>query len=175
MLYRKATVADIPAAHTLINEYAARGLMLRRPLMMLYEAVRDFAVAVDESGEIVGVGGLHVMWADLAEIRSLAVRPDVTGRGVGRGLVEFLLDEARSLGLKRVFALTYQPGFFERCGFHVVEKERLPQKVWKECIYCDRFHCCDEVAVLRLLVSPEELAEESQEIPLIPMPNWVKR
>ncbi|MFZ5814704.1 MAG: N-acetyltransferase [Bacillota bacterium] len=175
MLYRKATMADIPAVHQLVNDYANEGLMLRRPIMMLYEAVRDFVVAVDEDGQVVGVGGLHIMWQDLAEIRSLAVKPGLTQKGVGRGIVEFLVEEARTLGLKRVFALTYQQGFFEKCGFSVIQKETLPQKVWKECVYCDKFHCCDEIAMIRWLVPPEEKAEiESMEIPLVPMPNWTK-
>jgi amino-acid N-acetyltransferase len=175
MLYRKATMADIPAVHELVNDYASKGLMLRRPIMMLYESVRDFVVAVDDDGQVVGVGGLHIMWQDLAEVRSLAVKPGLTKQGVGRGIVDFLVEEAKQLGLKRVFALTYQQGFFEKCGFHVVQKETLPQKVWKECVYCDKFHCCDEIAMIRLLVSPEELAgAESMEIPLIPMPNWAK-
>lgn len=175
MLYRKATMADIPAVHELVNDYASDGLMLRRPIMMLYETVRDFVVAVDDEGQVVGVGGLHIMWQDLAEIRSLAVKPGVTKGGVGRGIVEYLLEEARALGLKRVFALTYQQGFFEKCAFTVIQKEALPQKVWKECVYCDKFHCCDEIAMIRWLVPAEEKAEvESLEIPLIPMPNWAK-
>ncbi len=175
MEYRKATVRDIPTVHRLVNDYAAQGLMLRRPLMMLYEDVRDFVVAVDESGEVVGAGALHVMWQDLAEIRSLVVKPGLTGKGVGRGLVAYMIEEARGLGLKRVFTLTYQQGFFEKCGFAVVQKESLPQKVFKECIYCDKFHCCDEIAMIRLLVPEEELIpEEGYEIPLIPMPNFSK-
>jgi amino-acid N-acetyltransferase len=174
MIYRKAVMADIPAIHQLINDYAAQGLMLRRPILLLYESVRDFTVAVDdETGEIVGVGGLHIMWKDLAEIRSLAVRPGLTKKGVGKGLVERLVEEAKEIGLKRVFALTYQQAFFEKCGFTVVQKETLPQKVWKECVYCDKFHCCDEIAMIRLLVPPEELETDfGMEIPLIPMPNW---
>lgn len=176
MLYRKAVMADIPGVHKLVNDYAAQGLMLRRPIMMLYESVRDFVVAIDEeTGEVVGVGGLHIMWQDLAEVRSLAVKPGITKKGVGRGIIEFLVEEARHLGLKRVFALTYQQGFFEKLGFHVVEKESLPQKVWKECVYCDKFHQCDEIAMIRLLVSPEEMkVEVGEEIPLIEVPNWTK-
>lgn len=175
MLYRKATMADIPAIHSLINDYATQGLMLRRPMLMLYESVRDFIVAIDEAtGQIVGCGGLHILWQDLAEVRSLAVHADYKGKGVGRGVVDYLVEEGRKLGLKRIFALTYQQGFFEKCGFSVVQKETLPQKVWKECVYCDKFHVCDEIAMIRLLVSPEELQQESFEIPLIPMPNWQK-
>ncbi|HWI61231.1 MAG TPA: N-acetyltransferase [Symbiobacteriaceae bacterium] len=176
MLYRKATMADIPAIHSLINDYAVKGLMLRRPLLTLYEGVRDYVVAVDEaSGDLLGVGGLHMMWQDLAEIRSLAVSPETTGKGVGRGIVDYLVEEGRQIGLKRIFALTYQQVFFEKCGFHVVQKETLPQKVFKECVYCDRFHCCDEIAVIRFLVPEEELQNAGAfEIPLIPIPNWQK-
>lgn len=174
MEYRKATMADIPAIHQLVNAYATDGLMLRRPIMMLYEAVRDFVVAVDEAGEVVGVGGLHIMWADLAEVRSLAVKPGLTRTGVGRGIIEFLIEEAKALGLTRVFALTYQQAFFEKVGFHVVQKETLPQKVWKECVYCDKFHCCDEIAVIRLLGPVEVVESDSMEIPLVELPNWKK-
>ncbi|MDF2627354.1 MAG: family acetyltransferase [Symbiobacteriaceae bacterium] len=176
MQYRKATMADIPAIHGLINDYALQGLMLRRPMLYLYESVRDFVVAIDEpSGELVGVGGLHIMWQDLAEIRSLAVHPKLKGKGVGKGIVEYLVEEGRQMGLKRIFALTYQQGFFEKCGFDVVQKETLPQKVFKECVYCDKFHCCDEIAMIKYLVPPEELNQSGAfEIPLIPIPTWQK-
>jgi amino-acid N-acetyltransferase len=176
MLFRKATMADIPAVHQLINEYAGQGLMLRRTMLFLYESVRDFTVAEEEeTGTIVGVGGLHIMWHDLAEIRSLAVKADLKSKGVGRGLVEFLLEEGRTMGLKRIFALTYQQGFFEKCGFSVVQKETLPQKVYSECIYCDKFHKCDEIAMIRLLVPPDQLADhDGFEIPLVALPTWQK-
>jgi amino-acid N-acetyltransferase len=175
MQYRKATMADIPAMHTLIQNYAKEGIMLRRPIMMLYESVRDFVVAVDEAtGQVVGCGGLHILWSDLAEIRSLAVHPDFKGRGVGKGIVDYLVGEGEALGLGRIFALTYQQVFFEKCGFHVVQKESLPQKVWKECVYCDKFHNCDEIAVIRFLVPQEQLPDETFEIPLFEMPNWQK-
>lgn len=174
MNIRKATTADIPAIHTLINDYAGEGLMLRRPLMLLYEAVRDFVVAESNSGEVVGTGALHVMWSDLAEVRSLAVAPTTKGKGIGCAIVEYLLQEAAELGLKRVFALTYQQGFFERCGFKVVQKASLPQKVWKECIYCDKFNSCDEIAMIRYLVPEAEYeAEEEPDIPVIDIPLWV--
>lgn len=174
VIYRKATMADVPAMHKLINEYAAQGVMLRRPIMMLYESIRDFALA-EEEGELLGVGGLHVMWQDLAEVRSLAVKPGLVKKGIGRGIVEFLIDEAHALGLKRVFALTYQQVFFEKMGFAVVKKETLPQKVWKECVYCDKFHCCDEIAMIRYLVPPEAIESDSDlEIPLVDVPNWIR-
>jgi amino-acid N-acetyltransferase len=176
MIYRKAVMGDIPQIHTIVNAYAAEGLMLRRSIMVLYESVRDFLVAVDEqTDEVLAVGGLHMMWQDLAEIRSLAVKSGTTKKGLGKGIVDALVEEAKALGLKRVFALTYQQGFFEKCGFHVVKKETLPQKVYKECVYCDKFDACDEIAVIKFLVPVEELDDvDSFEIPLIAMPTIVK-
>jgi len=176
MIIRKAIMADVPAMHTLINEYAATGVMLRRPIMLLYESVRDFVVAIDEqTNEVIGVGGLHVMWMDLAEVRSLAVKQGTVRKGVGKAVVDYLVDEARAMGLKRVFALTYQQAFFEKCGFTVVQKESLPQKVWKECVYCDKFQACDEIAMILPLVPPDEMPEESVfEIALVEKPNWAK-
>lgn len=172
MLYRKATMADIPAIHQLIQDYASQGIMLRRPLMLLYESVRDFVVA-EEDGRVLGTGALHVLWNDLAEIRSLAVHPDVKGRGIGRGIVAFCIGEAEAIGLKRVFALTYQQAFFEKCSFHVVKKETLPQKVWKECIFCDKFNSCDEIAMIRYLVPEDQVAETApDEIPMVDIPLW---
>jgi amino-acid N-acetyltransferase len=171
--YRKAVMADIPAIHKLINDYAAEGLMLRRPIMMLYEGVRDFVVALDEAGQVVGCSALHVMGTDLAEVRSLAVAPSTKGKGVGRAMVDFCVEEAKQLGLTRVFALTYQQAFFEKCGFHVVKKETLPQKVWKECVYCDRFHACDEIAMIRYLVPGAEVPTDL-ELPVIDLPVFAK-
>jgi amino-acid N-acetyltransferase len=172
--YRKATMADVKAMHDLINEYAGQGVMLRRPLMLLYESVRDFTVAV-EDGRLLGTGALHVMGHDLAEVRSLAVMPGLVGKGIGRGIVETLIAEANALGVARVFALTYQQAFFEKMGFEVVKKESLPQKVWKECVYCDKFDCCDEIAVIRYLAPRESLQPDADlELPLIATPNWVR-
>lgn len=174
MQIRKATMADVPAIHRLIHLYAQQGLMLRRPLMLLYEQVRDFAVAV-EGDRVVGCGGLHILWHDLAEIRSLAVDPECQGKGVGRQMVEFLVAEAAALGIRRVFALTYQQAFFAKCGFRVVKKETLPQKVWKECVYCDKFHACDEIAMIReLWPAAEPEPDPAGEIPLVAIPLWVK-
>jgi amino-acid N-acetyltransferase len=170
VIFRKATLADVPYIYKLVNDYARQGLMLRRPLMQLYESVRDFSVAQSTTdGQVVGAGGLHILWHDLAEIRSLSVQPDRLGRGIGRGLVNFMLEEARQLGVARVFAFTYNRAFFEKCGFVVVKKETLPQKVWKECIYCDKFHHCDEIAVIRYLLPPQE---PEKEIPLVDVPQW---
>jgi len=111
--------------------------MLARPRGMMYEFIRDFTVA-EENGVVIGAGALHIMWEDLAEIRALAVAPEFTNKGIGRAMVNTFNQEARKLGIPKVFSLTYQQGFFEKCGFHPVSKDVLPHKVWN----------CDENAVL---------------------------
>lgn len=146
MIIRKARLTDVEEIHQLVNNYAEKGLMLSRPRSMLYEYIREFAVA-ETDGEIVGTGALHIMWADLAEIRAVAVKENYMGQGVGRKLVEYFLQEARELGIPRVFTLTYQPEFFQKMGLAVVDKNNLPQKVWKECINCPKFPNCDEICL----------------------------
>lgn len=146
LIIRKAKMCDIEEVHQLINDYAENGLMLARSRSMLYEGIREVTVA-EENGRLVGAGMLHVIWEDLAEIRALAVKPDVQRMGIGRKLIEEFLAEARELKISRIFALTYQPGFFVRCGFRIVPKESLHQKMWRECINCPKFPNCDEEAV----------------------------
>jgi len=145
-MVRMARIADARAIHQLLLHYAQQGQMLSSSLAEIYEFIRDFYV-YEEAGEVAGTVRLHVSWEDLAEIRSLAVREALAGRGVGRQLVSACLDEARELGLKRVFALTYKPGFFARLGFAEIDKSELPQKIWRDCIKCAKFPECDEIAV----------------------------
>lgn len=145
-MIRHARIADARAIHQLLLVYAQQGQLLGRPLADIYDAIRDFYV-YEEDGVILGTGALAICWEDLAEIRSLAVAPGQQGKGVGRRIVESCLIEARELGLKRVFALTYQPDFFKRLGFHDIEKSELPQKVWGVCINCVKFPDCDELAL----------------------------
>lgn len=145
-MIRKATIADVRSIHKLLIEFANAGMMLSRSLSDLYEAIRDFYVW-EENGTIVGTVCLHICWEDLAEVRSLAVDKDFSGRGIGKKLVEVCLDEARELGLKRVFALTYQDAFFGKLGFVVIEKSELPHKIWGDCIKCPKFPECDEIAM----------------------------
>ncbi len=145
-MIRRARIPDARAIHQLLLGYAQQEQLLGRSLVDIYDALRDFHV-VEEQGEILGVGALQICWEDLAEIRSLAVRPGLAGRGIGRQLVEACLAEARLLGLKRVFALTYQPRFFERLGFVEIEKSELPHKIWTDCIHCVKFPDCDEIAL----------------------------
>lgn len=126
--------------------YANAGMMLSRSLSDLYETIRDFYVW-EENGEIVGTVCLHICWEDLAEVRSLAVDKSQEGRGIGRKLVDACLNEARQLGLRKVFALTYQEVFFNKMGFKVIEKSELPHKIWGDCIKCPKFPECDEIAM----------------------------
>lgn len=144
---RKATTEDVPAIQRLVNGYADRDLMLPRSLSQLYENVRDFHV-VEERGEVVACGALHVSWKDLAELKSLAVAEHHQKKGFARSIVAACISEARSLGVARVFALTYVPEMFERLGFSRIEKALLPRKVWTECVYCPKFQGCTEVAVI---------------------------
>lgn len=143
---RKACLNDVEEMYQLVNKYASDGLMLSRPRSLLYECIRDFVIA-EKDGQIVGTAALHILWADLAEVRALAIRNDMQKTGIGRHLVEYCLREARDLGLPRVFTLTYQPGFFQKLGFRVINKEAMPQKVWTECINCPKFPNCDEVCL----------------------------
>ena len=147
MIFRKAKITDVEAIHALITHYADRGLMLARPRSLLYESLREFTVAVDQA-QVVAAGSLHIIWEDLAEVRALAASPGYTGRGIGRKLVKMFLDEAKDLAIPHLFALTYQQEFFAKCGFRVVPKESMPQKVWKECVNCPKFPNCEEVAML---------------------------
>lgn len=163
-----ARVTDVPAIAELIRPFAERDLMLPRPLPQLYDTLRDFRVAraldahAQPSGALVGCVALHVFDAELGEIKSLAVADAAQGSGLGSALVQQALADAATLGLPRVFALVLRVGFFERLGFRVVDKAELPQKVWGECIYCPKFHRCDEIAVVREL-SPEQSPERSLE------------
>ena len=139
--------------HALINGFAAKGLMLAKSRHHLYENIRDFWVAElcepQGASVLVGCGALHIIWGDLGEIRSLAVDERFQNGGVGRLLGEALLREANALKLPRVFALTYQQAYFERLGFHLVEKTAMPHKVWGECMDCPKFPNCDELAMIK--------------------------
>lgn len=145
-MIRKAVLQDARQIHRLLLTYAKDGLVLSRSLMEIFEAIRDFYVFVDRE-KVVGAAALNICWEDLAEVRSLVVDENFSGRGIGRHLVQACLDEARALGIGRVFALTYQQAFFEKLGFTVIEKSELPQKIWGDCIKCAKFPECDEIAL----------------------------
>jgi amino-acid N-acetyltransferase len=147
LLPRKATVEDVVRLQKLIATFAVRDEMLHRSLNELFENVRDFCV-IEENGEIIACSGLHVTWDDLAELKCVAVAISSQGRGFGKAVVDFCLAEARDLGLRRVFTLTYKPEFFARRGFVTVDRNSLPHKVWGECIKCHKFPNCNEVAMM---------------------------
>ena len=153
MKVRKARLSDVAEMHRLVNFYADRSEMLHRPLSELYEDLRDFFV-VEADGAVVGCGALHINWADLAEIRSLAVAEEWKGRKVGALVVKACLSEARELGIDTVFALTYQPGFFQKVGFTATDVNEMPRKVWGECFKCPKFPHCDEKAVVYRFGAP---------------------
>jgi amino-acid N-acetyltransferase len=153
---RKAEIGDAQAIHDLINLYAQRGDMLPRTMGEVYENLRDFFVAraVERNhgvADFMGCVALHIVWSDMAEVKSLAVPEDVQTRGLGSRLVEAAVAEARDIGLQRVFALTYRPAFFERLGFVQADVMTLPRKVWNECYRCPKFPSCNEIALVREL------------------------
>jgi amino-acid N-acetyltransferase len=141
---------DIPPILDLINGYAAKGVMLPRTEFEMSEAIRDFTVVMLDN-RLVGCGALHFYSPALAEIRSLAVAEQAKTHGVGRRLVKALVQEAKEYELDAAFAFTYVTEFFQKVGFHVVERGVLPLKAWKDCLRCPKFQACDEIAVLRIL------------------------
>jgi len=146
-MIRKARMSDVKAIQKLIADYARKGDMLPRSLSDIYENLRDYFVFEDD-GDVVGSAAIHIMWEDLAEVRSLAVQDGKMRRGVGTQLVEACISEAIVLGIARVFALTYKPEFFERLGFQRVDKAELPHKIWTDCLKCAKFPDCDEIALV---------------------------
>ena len=151
----------MPAIYELIRTFADRKLMIRRSLGELYESIREFVVAVDEEQRIVGCAALHVFWQDLAELKCLAVSERVQGLGVGRRLVEACREAAEELELEAVFTLTYVPEFFEKSGYHRIEKSELPHKIWNECVRCPLFPNCHEIALVRPVVVESAAARDT--------------
>jgi amino-acid N-acetyltransferase len=147
-------VGDVTAIHALLRESAEKRQLLPRALTHLYRHIRDFYVAERGNGRLAACCGLAVIWEDLAEICSLVVENSLRRQGIGRRIVRLCLDDAVALGVRRVFALTYQELFFKDLGFVEVDKDILPQKVWADCIHCPKYPDCDETAVL-LHLDPE--------------------
>ena len=167
---RPAVVADAKPIMTLVNELAVKQVMLPRSPASVIENIRDFAVA-EVDGRFAGCGALAVTWTDIAEVRSLAVAPELQHLGIGKLLVDVLVADARRLGIPRLFAFTYVPGFFEKMGFVVCAHDDLPHKVFNDCMHCPKFQACDEIAMERVLdpvASPTKLFGKPQRA--IPMP-----
>jgi amino-acid N-acetyltransferase len=156
---RPARVGDVPAIYELIRTFAERKLMIRRSLGELYESIREFLVATDEDGKVIGCAALHVFWEDLAELKCLAVAENLQGRGVGRRLIEACWDAAQELEIKSVFTLTYVAEVFEKCGFHRIDKAELPHKIWNECVRCPLFPNCHEIALIRSVGDDPQVVE----------------
>jgi amino-acid N-acetyltransferase len=147
---RKAAMHDIAPILELINSYAGQGIMLPRTEFEMSESIRDFSVGM--AGErLAGCGALHFYSPTMGEIRSLAVHENWKTHGVGRRLIEILVEEAMAYNLDAVFVFTYVPEFFRKMGFAEVERGELPLKAWKDCLRCPKFHCCDEIAMVRIL------------------------
>jgi len=150
---RPAKVGDAPGICELINYYAERGRMLHRSLESVYDSLREFIVA-ERDGRVVGCVAVDVFWADLAEIKSLAVAPRQRRKGIGSLLVSEALADAGRLGISKVFSLTYETEFFARHGFEIIDRDMLPEKVWRECIACPKADACDEIAMIKMLKDP---------------------
>lgn len=152
VICRKALSKDVDALYVLIQDYAAKGIMLPRSKEALARNIDTFVVAQDE-GQLIGCGSLCRLGTDLVEIRSLGIVDGYKGKGVGSQLVDILIEEARRLKIPKVMALTYEAKFFQKNGFQIVDKEIFPEKVWTDCINCPKQHCCDEIAVLKVIES----------------------
>lgn len=147
----KANPIHIESIAQIIQYYAEQGIMLPRSEKVIEQQLEDFVVAKVD-GMVVGCGSLTRLGTDLVEIRSLGVKPEYKGKGIGRQLVESLVIEADKRKIPKVMALTYESNFFERLGFSIVSKDIFPEKVWKDCIYCSKQNSCDEIAVLKQIV-----------------------
>lgn len=170
---RKAMMRDIPALLELINSYAAEGIMLPRTEFEISENIRDFTVIYAKS-QLLGCGALHFYTPTSGEIRSLAVAKSARKQGVGALLMEALEKEAINNDLHSIFAFTYVAGFFSKLGFKEVDRGLLPLKVWKDCLTCSKFQCCDEIAVLKGLRAdtvPALFLTSGQELVQLPNPK----
>jgi len=146
-LVRPAAISDVPYIHHLLEIYAAQGNLLPRTMSEMYRHLRDFFV-IEINGKIAACGALEIFTESLGEIRSLVVDDELKAQGLGRLLVQRIIEEARTIGLTRLMALTYVASFFHKLGFKTVPKETLPEKVWGICVKCYKFNNCDETAVL---------------------------
>ncbi len=146
----RARVSDATSVHQMISHFADKGEILPRALSEIYEDIRDYFV-VRKGGQVIACAALHVTWVDLAEIRSLVVDEKEQSQRIGSLLTQACLEEAKELGIPRVFCLVRKPTFFEKHGFQLIDKTELPQKVWAECYRCPKFPDCDEVALIRQL------------------------
>lgn len=162
-MIRTAKPSDVPRIQQIISSHAELGKMLFKNYAQLYEDLRDFAV-YEEAGKVIGCVAVGIIWADMAEVRSLAVDEAYRGRGIGKALVLWCVDDARRMGIRKLMSLTYEKSFFEKLDFVVVDKDTLPLKVWTDCVRCPKNLACDEIAMVREL-SDVPMLEAPQAIP----------
>jgi len=146
-MIKKASIEDVDQIKTLIDFYAGKSRMLSRSLSYLYEHVREYVV-YNEGGLVIGCAALHIDWKDLAEVKSLAVDPRYLNKGIGKALLSACIDEARHLGILQLYTLTLETDFFMKNGFKRIQKEKLPMKIWGECMHCNKYPDCDEEALV---------------------------
>ena len=151
MIIRQATITDVHTISSLVNYYARQDRMLFRSMANIYKNLLSFMVA-EENDKVLGCCTLEVIWADLAEIKSLAVEKEQNSRGIGKALIKSAIEKAKQLHIARLFALTLEPAFFEKLGFEEISKQKLPMKVWKDCAECPKQDHCDETAVIIRIV-----------------------
>jgi amino-acid N-acetyltransferase len=147
---RNARLADASAISRITEGYAGAGIMLKRPVENIIEHIRDFFVA-DYKGRVIGCCAIAFYTVKLAEIRSLAVLDEFRSKGIGRLLVEKAEAVLTEEGVKEVFVLTLNPGFFSKMGYKQIEKEYFPQKIWRDCTNCPKLMACDEIAMVKTL------------------------
>ena len=147
-MIRKAVIGDAEKIYSLIHFWAKKRKVLKRSLNAIYEDIRDFWI-YENKGKIIGCCALHIVgWQDMAEIKSLVVAKTQQGKGIGTKLVKKCLAEAKTLGIKQIFALTFVPKFFKNLEFKTIDKNQLPHKIWSDCVNCFYFPNCDEQAVI---------------------------
>jgi amino-acid N-acetyltransferase len=147
MKIRDANISDAKAVHALVTYYAEFDRMLFRSMQDIYENLQTFKIA-EEGSKVIGCCALQVIWADLAELKSLAVDKDYAGRGIGKALVNAAVEKAKQLGVPKIFALTLEPEFFRKLGFEQIDNDLLPMKVWRDCAKCSKQDSCDEIALI---------------------------
>lgn len=150
IIVRKSKLEDVPFIRKIVNKFAEEGKMLPLSINQIYERIRDFSV-IEKNGKVIGCGALKIIWRDLAEIRSIAIKKKYQKKGYGKKIVEELLKEAEQLEIKKVFVLTNNPIFFSKLGFVKISKQKLPHKIWVDCINCPKFPKCDEIPMMKVI------------------------
>lgn len=162
VVVRPARIADMAQVAPIIGRFAARGLMLPKTEEQLFRTFREFVLALDDNGRVMGCAGLRVYSPHLAELSALAVDERAHGRGIGRRLVEGIVEQAAELGIRVLFALTLEEGFFHRLGFRTVSKELFTQKIAADCNGCAKRDACAEITVARVIgphLDEEDIAD----------------